>query len=181
MKQTHASLLLFCVLVQIYGVSSSNLLSTIEKAAGVFQPGYKPKQDMPDLPKTVLMTVANYGYLNHLQNFICFAERLHMQPLIISMETKTHAFITNNTALISHLFDPSPYSSVSINEGHAPYLSKQFVLITNLKIAIQIEVLKLGYHVLFVDTDVPIIRNPMKYLYWKNVDYVHTINSPCDM
>ena len=42
------------------------------------------------------------------------------------------------------------------------------------------QVLKLGYDVFFIDPDVALIRDPLKYMLFKNVDYVHSVNLRCN-
>ena len=43
-----------------------------------------------------------------------------------------------------------------------------------------VQVLKLGYDVFFIDPDVALIRDPLKYMLFKNVDYVHSVNLRCN-
>ncbi len=43
----------------------------------------------------------------------------------------------------------------------------------------QEEILRLGYDVIFSDTDVVIVSDPFPTLLWKNVDYIHCVNEPC--
>jgi hypothetical protein len=50
---------------------------------------------------------------------------------------------------------------------------------TALKKAVVLDIMRLGYDVVFSDIDVPIISNPFPYLLWKGIDYVHTLNEPC--
>lgn len=41
------------------------------------------------------------------------------------------------------------------------------------------DILKLGYNVLFSDTDVAMIRDPIPYMIRSNVDYAHSLNYMC--
>eukprot|EP00981_Chlorochromonas_danica_P008689 scaffold2270_cov242-Ochromonas_danica.AAC.3 len=59
------------------------------------------------------------------------------------------------------------------------FRSKQFNLITARKKEAVHNILQLGYNVLFSDTDVAILQDPIPYLLWKNVDYVHSVNDWC--
>lgn len=180
------AILLISAPVEVAG--DEKLLAAVKKTAGLLRDNILGRSNAtsstpihPDLAKTVLVTVANYGYLNHLQNFLCFTERLGMEPLIVSMDEKLHNYITSRTSFVSYLFDTTGKTSVHIDSGAAGWRSQQFILISNLKIVAALEVMKLGYNVLFADPDVVILRNPMHHLLWKNVDYVHSMNAPCNM
>eukprot|EP01036_Dinobryon_divergens_P028204 gene28204-37108_t len=61
------------------------------------------------------------------------------------------------------------------------FRSKQFNLITARKKEAVHDILKLGYNVLFSDTDVAMIRDPLPYMLWENVDYVHSLNYWCNV
>lgn len=170
------------LLLAIQYVCASRNLSlqeAIRATAGIFRD--KSLVQDSELSKTVLTVVVNFGYLNHLQNFLCFTERLQMEPLIISVEPKAHEFITQKTNYTSHLINTKLRLNDTIESDSAGWRSRQFSLISNLKIVAAVEIMKLGYHVLFADPDVVILDNPMPYLFWKNMDYVHSMNVPCDL
>jgi hypothetical protein len=59
------------------------------------------------------------------------------------------------------------------------FRSKQFNIITARKKQAVLSIMKLGYDVLFSDTDVALVRDPLPYLFWQNVDYVHSLNAFC--
>lgn len=59
------------------------------------------------------------------------------------------------------------------------FRSKQFNLITARKKEAVHDILMLGYDVLFSDTDVAVIRDPLPYMLRTNVDYVHSLNYMC--
>jgi hypothetical protein len=50
-----------------------------------------------DLSRLVLMTACNFGFVNHLQNFNCFAKRLGFKFLVIAMDLQTHEYVSNHT------------------------------------------------------------------------------------
>lgn len=167
--------------------NNATLIEAIRKVAGVYR--HIPQSNVsnslasqikPDLDKTVLLTVANFGFLNHLQNFLCFTERLSMEPLIVSMDEKLHNYLTNRTSYVSYFFDTTGKTNLTVKSDAAGWRSQQFNLISNLKIVAALEVMKLGYNVLFADPDVAIVRDPVPFLYWKNVDYVHSLNFRCN-
>lgn len=185
--ESHTNVFLIVVIIcafHAFHAQASNppnptLLEAVQATAGVFR--NKTSTQDPDLAKTVLLVLANYGYLNHLQNFLCFTERLGMEPLIISVEAKVHRFISEKTTYTSHLFNTKLRFNDTIETGSASWRSQQFFLISNLKVLAALEVMKLGYHVFFTDPDVAILSDPTKYLFWKNVDYTHSMNVPCDL
>ena len=149
--------------------------SILSRVAGVYR--FKPGENvryMRALEKTVVVTGCNRGYLNHLLNFKCFADRLGMKFVVFSFDQKTHDFIRHNTTMESiHV------QNTGVTESSVGFRSKQFNLISARKMEAVHDVLKLGYDVLFSDTDVAILRDPFPYLLWKNVDYVHSLNVFC--
>jgi hypothetical protein len=161
--------------------SDSLLLEAVNKTAGVYRNKTIVKYD--DLAKTILLTVANYAYLNHLQNLLCFTDRLGFEPLIFSMDEKLHDVIQETGAYVSYYMNAKlrTYNKASVDSNVSPWRSKQFILISNLKIAAAIDVMALGYHVLFIDPDVALVRDPFPFVYFKNIDYAHSLNVPCDL
>ena len=148
--------------------------TVLQRVAGVFHNESKRNEYGGDLDKTVVMTGCNHGFLNHLMNFKCFAERLGIKFLVVALDEKTHDFIRLNTSV-----DSIYMQYAGVTEEATEFRSKQFNLITTRKKEAVHDVLKLGYDVLFSDTDVAIVRDPFPYLLWTNVDYVHSLNCIC--
>ena len=148
--------------------------TVLQRVAGVFQNVSKRNEYGGGLDKTVVMTGCNHGFLNHLMNFKCFAERLGMKFLVVALDKKTHDFIRLNTSM-----DSIYMQYAGVTEEATEFRSTQFNLITTRKKEAVHDVLKLGYDVLFSDTDVAIVRDPFPYLLWTNVDYVHSLNCIC--
>lgn len=156
-------------------VGHESIGSILSRVAGVyrFKPGDNARY-MKALQTTVVATGCNRGYLNHLMNFKCFADRLGMKFVVFSLDQKTHDFIRQNTTMESiHV------QNTGVTESSAGFRSKQFNLISARKMEAVHDVLNLGYDVLFSDTDVAILRDPFPYLLWENVDYVHSLNVFC--
>lgn len=162
----------------LYFVSSNpsgELDVYLKKAAGVYR---NPTTVAPgqDLSKTVIITGANYGYMNHLHNFKCFIDRLELKVLVISMDARTHKYVSEKMpTLISFYWNDGSV----VNEAATEFRSQQFHIITNRKKEAVLVALQLGYDALFVDTDVALLRDPMQYLLWQRVDYVHSLNHIC--
>ena len=161
------------------GLNDTNpvtLLSMLEKSAGI----YKDPLRQVGLERTVLVTGCNHGFLNHLHNFKCFCDRIGLKFLVIALDEKSHLYLSRNTDIYSYHMVTDPSSTGPIIEHQsAEFRSNQFNLITTRKKEAVHDILRLGYDVVFSDTDVAIIRDPMPYLLWNNVDYVHSVNIPC--
>lgn len=56
---------------------------------------------------------------------------------------------------------------------------KDFNLIGCRKLEVVLAALELGYDVIFSDVDIPWLRDPINYLFFDNIDYVHSQNVPC--
>ena len=171
-------LLLFRSCLADIAHDSETIDTVLARVAGVYhtEPGAKPRH--PGLEKTVVLTGCNHGFLNHLQNFKCFMDRLGMKFLVVALDRKTHDYLRLNTTMESIYMNTA--SSAGISEESASFRSAQFNLITARKKEAVHDVLTLGYDVLFSDTDVALVRDPFKYLLWENVDYVHSLNQICD-
>ena len=158
------------------GVSKVLLQTLLQNAAGIF---VDPKRQI-GLEHTVLVTGCNHGFLNHLLNFKCFADRLGLKFLVVAMDEKVHQYLTKHTNILSY-YMPTGVDNTSavVTSDSVTFRSKQFNLITARKKEAVHDILVLGYDVLFSDTDVAILRDPLPYLLWKNVDYVHSLNAVC--
>ena len=160
----------------IYARNSATLLNTLKKAAGV----YKDQHLQVGLERTVFVTACNYGYLNHLHNFKCFCDRIGLKFLVIALDEKSYRYLRKNTEThVYHMGNRSNDTEQIVEHNSTSFRSSQFNLITTRKKEIVHDIMLLGFDVLFVDTDVAIIRDPMPYLLWNNVDYVHSVNTRC--
>lgn len=146
----------------------------LDRVAGVFEDPVLVERYK--LQKTVLITGCNHGFLNHLFNFDCFAQRLGMKYLVVTMDNLVESFLTNHTSMVTFPM----LGSNDIGTESTEFRSKQFNLITARKKAAVHSIMLLGYDVLFSDTDVAMLRDPFPYLLWKNVDYVHSLNVICN-
>jgi hypothetical protein len=159
-------------LIKISGSLNYTLSETLLKASGV----YVTPNLSYNLDKTVLVTACNYGYLNHLHNFKCHTERLGFKVLVISLDQKTHNYVHEH---IRHFYSYFFHGNGVVHETSTEFRSAQFHIITNRKKEAILEIMKLGYDVLFADPDVALLRDPFPYVLWKNVDYVHSVNLIC--
>lgn len=160
-------------------ISAEDLQSVVNKVSGVFRDPELVKKY--NLERTVFIAASNYGYLNHIYNFDCFAKKLGMKYMIASLDHRLHEHLTTHTNLISYYYSKSnhPGSDRAVGIDSASFRSKQFNLIATRKNEVVYEIMKLGYNVLFSDTDVSLLHNPFPYLLWSGVNYVHSLNNPC--
>jgi hypothetical protein len=150
----------------------------LEKVAGIYREDRDPSQaKVQGMEKTVMITACNFGFINHLHNFKCWADRLGMKFLVMAMDLEAHTYITHNTTMDSYLMVGGAVGEVT---GLATeFRSKQFNLITARKKEAVHDILQLGYDVLFSDTDVAMVRDPLPYMIRDNVDYAHSLNYMC--
>jgi hypothetical protein len=170
--------LLVCLFLVLFGQASAvpdreELKRQLAKVAGIYKDPSKAK----GYEKTVLITGCNRGFVNHLHNFKCFADRLGMKFLVMAMDREAHEYITRNTTMSSYLMVGGAVGEVT--GAATEFRSKQFNLITARKKEAVHDILQLGYDVLFSDTDVAIIRDPLPYMIRANVDYAHSLNYMC--
>ncbi len=169
----------FLVASVISVTNKDELLKLLNRVAGVYTDPSKGPIGV-DLSKTVLITGCNHGFLNHLHNFKCFADRLGMKFLVIAMDHKAHQHLSINTSMVSYEMS-SDAAGQSVTGESQEFRSKQFNLITARKKEAVHDILSLGFDVLFSDTDVAMIRDPLPYMLFNNVDYVHSLNYMCKL
>jgi hypothetical protein len=151
-----------------------DLISKLDQVKGIYK---DPTKVHKLIQKSVMVTSCNYGFLNHLMNFKCFADALGLKFLVIAMDMQLHSYLTNHTDMVSYFMSNGVAGEVTSEP--VDFRSKQFNLITAKKKECVHEILMLGYDVLFTDTDVAMLIDPIPYLLWRNVDYVHSLNAVC--
>lgn len=187
MKQSTSSLLLLVVYMVFWidvvisqdhiNNSYADLLPLLEKVSGIYHPNHIPKTSQHlNLHNTVLVTACNHGFLNHLFNFDCYMQRLKMRYIVIAMDKKAYDYLATNTSIVTYYMHSE---NNEITTAPQEFRSKQFNIITTRKKEAVLAIMKLGYNVLFSDTDVAILRDPLPYMIWNNVDYVHSLNAWC--
>ena len=98
-----------------------------------------------------------------------------MKFLVIALDLKTHQDLHKKGGIQSF------YDSTArrIDERSQKFRSNQFNVISRRKMEAVYRALALKYDVIFVDTDVVLLNDPLPYLRWNNVDYVHAVNIMC--
>jgi len=145
--------------------------AAINRTVGVYVNNERAK-DL-HLERTLIMTATNFGFLNHLQNFNCFLQRLGLKFLVVAFDEAAHEFISKETSMQSVLW------TRTVDKNAVNFGTHGFAVISELKYHAVLEAMKLGYDVIFSDTDVLFLQNPVPYLISQQVDYVHSFNNFC--
>lgn len=168
-------LIVLVLYLSTYIAIADDLASKLQLVAGIYEDSSKATS--MGVGKAVLVTGCNYGFLNHLHNFDCFMKRLGMKYIVMAMDTKVYDYLQQNTSIVAYHLTGADSSDVTSLPQE--FRSKNFNIITAKKKEAVHKILNLGYDVLFADTDVAILRDPLPYMIWENVDYVHSLNAFC--
>lgn len=172
------------------------LLSVLKNAAGIYVSDDARRKaldglnvSIEDVKNTVVITGCNYGYLNHLHNLKCFLDRIGYKVLVFAMDAKAHDYIQNHMSSDGNIFSyyllragnatSNGGETETVKEASTEFRSSQFHIITNLKMEGVLRTMEAGYNALFIDPDVAVLRDPISYIFWRNVDYVHSLNWIC--
>lgn len=149
-----------------------HFIESCKKMAGYY------KNKTRSLKNTLLMTVINYGYKDFLHNFKCFCDRLGIQFLSISLDNKIYKYLIDSKFSITYLM-PQIAGRDGVRTEASGFGGINFNLISCRKIEAVYGALELGYDVIFSDVDIAIIRDPIKFLFYPDIDYVHSQNIGC--
>jgi len=161
---------------------TEELKNTASKAAGVFRSRIA-RSTRPELKNVIVVTAANAAYSHHVQNFCCWMNRLGFHALLFSLDSEMHAYAldmaskdkdSSKEGLLIH-----SYMWGTNIKKVAEWRTPAFHAITTAKLEVVLSLLRLHYDVLFVDTDVALLRDPFPYLMWKNVDMAYSVNKIC--
>ncbi len=158
------------------------------------------------LKRTVVVTVANMGYLSHLRNLECFARRLQMHFLVLAVDDMLVAALEQQKLqqnAIDDLFQvvryegrytdsnnppPSISKSTSSNGASSSFETAQgfqsvaFNLISLRKFEAVYDLQRLGFNVLFVDADVVVLQDVFHMFLrppLSEISYMHSMNHLC--
>ncbi|KAI5077958.1 hypothetical protein GOP47_0007782 [Adiantum capillus-veneris] len=109
---------------------------------------------------TVVLSVVGNNYKDMLMNWVCRLRKLQVTSFIIgAVDTQLYEF-----GLLQGLpvFMIGPGMDLGFNDCH--FGTECFKKVTKMKSRMVLDVLRLGYRVLFSDVDVYWFRNPMEYL-----------------
>lgn len=146
----------------------------IKAAVGVYKP-----ETGKIFKDAILATVVNYEYLSFYHNFKCFADRLGYKFLVYACDEKSYKYLQADGANVA-LYDLNQ-GSIMKEDNLATFDEASWNKITYVKKIVALEILKLGYDVIFSDMDVWIVEDPMPLFIEgkKTFDYMHQANSMC--
>lgn len=104
-------------------------------------------------------------------------DRLGFKFIVLSLDSRTHAYINEHMSTVPSF---ELKGRKTVHESASLFRTSQFNLIAERKVEGVLHALRLGFNVLFADTDIALLRDPFRHLLWNNVDYVHSINQVCN-
>ncbi|GLJ16562.1 hypothetical protein SUGI_0283470 [Cryptomeria japonica] len=117
-------------------------------------------QKVTDNEKTVILAVVGNNYRDMLMSWVCRLKRLKISNfLIFAIDHQIYQFCVLQglpVVMDAHAMN------ISFNDCH--FGSKCFQRVTKVKSRIVLQILRLGYHVIFSDVDVYWFKNPIPYL-----------------
>jgi hypothetical protein len=170
--------LILATLIAPLTAIDDNLRQVAKEAAGI----YVDNREKDKYGKTIVVTGCNYGYLNHLHNIKCYFDMHEMKVLVFAFDEKTFNHIKSSFTSTSASGRYISYfwgQGEKVSEESSNFRSSNFNLIANRKLESVLALMELGYDVLFTDVDIALPRDPIPYVFWKGVDYVHSINKVC--
>eukprot|EP01059_Diplonema_ambulator_P014417 TRINITY_DN25324_c0_g1_i1.p1 TRINITY_DN25324_c0_g1~~TRINITY_DN25324_c0_g1_i1.p1 ORF type:complete len:384 (+),score=143.68 TRINITY_DN25324_c0_g1_i1:32-1153(+) len=127
----------------------TNLLGLTKRRAGVFV----NKALRPEFNNTVVVTMANWGFTTFFFNWACFAKKLGLDYLVLSMDSKLHNFLGDSRSLL-----------MDDVQGKQEWGTTAYYDMGCHKIEAIQYLVELGVNVLFSDADNVIGRVPEKLL-----------------
>ena len=174
---------LLCIFLALTQISGYEFVADIPRfhkalqdASGIYTHSGMFKESAPyhRANQTVIMAVANHGFLDMLGNFHCFTQRLNLKVLIISLDNRTHELDGKLSNFHSYL-----WKSESIQSAAASYRTRQFNIISVFKLyAVKIS-MELGFDVIFTDPDVVVVRDPIPYMIYQPMDFIYSADAHC--
>lgn len=157
---------------KIYGYQEA-----LEKAAGVYIDQSKSQQGL-NLAKTVIVTAANFGYLNQIFNYRCYMERMKWKYLILSLDKNASEVLEADALnLISYrAWEDGQEAATDSSYFREPI----FNFITLRKIELAYRIMKSGYDIIFMDSDITVINDfvPLLANYDDMYDLMYSKNHP---
>ncbi|KAH9318555.1 hypothetical protein KI387_020324 [Taxus chinensis] len=141
---------------------TSNLKSVLKPAITLSLPFSLETllQKVTDNEKTVILAVVGNNYRDMLMSWVCRLRRLKISNfLIFAIDHQIYQFSVLQglpVVMDAHAMN------VSFNDCH--FGTKCFQRVTKVKSRIVLQILRLGYHVIFSDVDVYWFKNPLPYL-----------------
>lgn len=128
---------------------------------------------------TVIVSAVNYGYRHIMMNWVCHMRRLSMSNFIIAaLDEDTYRFALSHgiATYFEDSFDKHVETHLLGEQGE--YGSVQFKRLTKMKTRVVARILRMGYDVVWSDTDIMFFRNPLPELLASTGDLVVQSNAP---
>mmetsp|Transcript_21205 Transcript_21205/g.55302 ORF Transcript_21205/g.55302 Transcript_21205/m.55302 type:complete len:734 (+) Transcript_21205:388-2589(+) len=124
----------------------------------------------------VILTGVSYNYRDMLMNFVCNLRRLKIfDSLVIAAWDEDMYRWGFQMGLPIFYFQ----TDVAVDVGRdLAYGSKEFRKVTKLKSQVVLEILRMGYDVIWTDTDIAWLQNPLPKLAAMESDFVVQSNAP---
>ena len=140
---------------------------------------YEDMKRNPTLAKTILIAGVNNGYKDFLHNFKCHTDRLGIKFLPISLDEGIYGYITNNNLFTTTYLMKDIPGRDRVAAEPSGFGGKNFNLIGCRKMEAVAAALELGYDVVFSDVDIGFVQDPINYLFFPGIDYIHSTNKGC--
>ncbi len=129
--------------------------------------------------KAVILTGVTYAYRDVLMNFVCNLRRLGIydQLLVAAFDEETYRF-GFRMGLPVFFYESDANHQREANVREAAYGSDGFKSLTKLKSQIVLQILRMGYEVVWTDTDIVWYRNPLPLMAAMSSDLVVQSNAP---
>lgn len=148
---------------------SGNLSSVLKAAAGYYVD--RQKSIALNLTKTIIVTIGSIDYMNHINNFKCFTDRLGLKVFFGAYDLATSENLKKR-GFYAHYLDDLSYQSQSA-KGRDFQFRQKFLIV--------LAALERGYSTIFSDTDIIWRVDPIHKLVYKNIDFLYSLDVVCPM
>jgi len=130
------------------------------------------------LNETIVLTALNYGYREMMMSWVCNLRHLDIANFVVAAldeELYAWAVVRGVPVYLENSFSMKMNSSML---AEAVYGTDSFKQLTKMKSRIALRILKLGYNVIWSDSDIVWFKNPVPRLHSYNADLIIQSNAP---
>lgn len=149
------------------------LLRILNNAAGVY---IDPQRQSGELKKTIILTATNDGFVDFTLNLHCYMKSLGLSMLVLALDRISHRkfkqlnvpsyFVHGNTS-----FEITPEKSSWAQNNYNNIMIRRLEGL--------VSILSLGYNIVFIDTDVVFLQDPIPKLMYANIDWTAATEEQC--
>ena len=146
MRALRISCLLVLISLQgILCIRTAGVEDALKRGAGV----YKDRQKSTDarLTRTAIISIVNYGWMNHFHNFDCYMKRLDFSYVAFTLD-HTAAVALDEMDDVIHVFWAVVASSAKSEDHYSR--SEEYNVIVKRKFKVTLKALELGYDVVLL-------------------------------